>query len=291
MITWFGKHGILTWNETVDKLYHHSNENITFFLGDQQIQENITEKLIIPIGLCKVYEGKPDGQMKIEFKDRESEYIVYISDPSAANYFQLPFSLIHGEMIKAEFHKTKKKFKSCSIRLKETNIKTGTGCLNYPTAEFNTYSDCFDSLLKEFFLPKFGCVAPWMSRTEQCNSPVPKIKENEEAMNITRNLFDFSFGGKEFRADKCPLPCSLVATTSRYAFYAFGYDVNSIFIQFENDINVENIDLAYDSLLCFTDVGGCLGIWLGTHTYYCSEPSFSLYKLIINYLSRIVAAG
>ena len=99
MITWFGKHGILTWNETVDKLYHHSNENITFFLGDQQIQENITEKLIIPIGLCKVYEGKPDGQMKIEFKDRESEYIVYISDPSAANYFQLPFLILEHLML------------------------------------------------------------------------------------------------------------------------------------------------------------------------------------------------
>ena len=42
--------------------------------------------------------------------------------------------------------KQRKNKKSYIIRLKETNIKTGTGGLNYPTAELKTYSDCFKFL-------------------------------------------------------------------------------------------------------------------------------------------------
>ena len=50
---------------------------------------NLTERFLLPHGLCKVYVGKPMYNMWFTVEDDEeaNEYVLYIADASASNAF------------------------------------------------------------------------------------------------------------------------------------------------------------------------------------------------------------
>ena len=202
-LSWFGKHGNLSWKETFSLLHHHSNENITFLVDDQEVDENVTEDTVIPIGLCKFYKGKPVKNIAIEVKDNaHSEYVVYVSDPTAANHFNLPFSLGLGERMYIKTREHTKLFKAYSIQLKETTVNTGVGCQRYPTEKFQTYNECIENNARSDMLPSLGCMVPWMSSTDHCTSPLARKPEHESLIRKLRFIVSDAYGGMEFRNPK-----------------------------------------------------------------------------------------
>ena len=265
-LSWFGKHGNLTWNETYGLLHHHSNDNVSFVLKEQKV-ENITEMFIITIGGCKVFQGQPVKKMEMEFQDKSGKYIVYVLDPTANNHFQIPFSLGLGEGMYIKFHENTSVVKAYRIQLKETTMETGVACLNYPTAQFKTYSECIDEEIRRGMLQSLGCMVPWMSGKDQCTSPVQRKSEHKALIESVRSKVDDAYGGMEFRADAaCPRPCSLVSAYSRYSSFSTGYKTNTLILQFDEDILVENIKLAYSFINLLVEIGSCLGLWLGKAT-------------------------
>ena len=202
-LSWLGKQGNLSWKETFSLLHHHSNENITIVVDDKEVDESVIEKTVIPIGLCKLYEGKPVKKIAIELKDNEfSEYVVYVSDPTAANHFNLPFSLGLGERMFIQTWGHTKLFKAYSIQLKETTVNTGVGCQQYPMEKFQTYSECIENNARSDILPSLGCMVPWMSSTDRCTSPVWRKPEHESLIKKLRFIVNDAYGGMEFRNAK-----------------------------------------------------------------------------------------
>ena len=99
ILSWSGFQGNLSFNETVHILYNSGLGNI-----DMDVKR-VTNKFLIPHGHCKVYEMKPVNHISIKLKSvaKTSEYFVFVSDPTATNSFQLPYSLMSGDTIRQGF--------------------------------------------------------------------------------------------------------------------------------------------------------------------------------------------
>ena len=131
-------------------LYNLGAKNIGAIVNKAISTIKITTRLLIPHGMCKVYEGRPLSYVRIALKDSAQmvEYYVFVADPAAANSFQLPYSTMSGDTITFKVENVGK-FRSYNINLKEKVVTTDDGmCTHYPTSDHNNYSDCVDDEMK-----------------------------------------------------------------------------------------------------------------------------------------------
>ena len=94
-------------NNTLNTIYRSGIENIGV-MEDESIKRSckisggqncrkefgyLTERFLLPHGLCKVYVGKPLYNMWFTVEDDEeaNEYVLYIADASASNTFMVSY--------------------------------------------------------------------------------------------------------------------------------------------------------------------------------------------------------
>ena len=115
----------MTVNETFDHLYKSELENIQLDV----IGGNITNRFLLPNGLCKVYVGKPNTSFDVNFTSNGevTDYFIFVADPAVTTAFQLPYTLMKGDNMNLETvqNYTFKKYSNYNIQLKETSVKTG----------------------------------------------------------------------------------------------------------------------------------------------------------------------
>ena len=115
----------MTVNKTYNHLYKSELENIQLDVTGG----NITNRFLLPHGLCKVYVGKPNTSFHVYFKSNGevTDYFIFVADPAVATAFQLPYSLMDGDKINLETvqNYTIKKYSHYNIQLKEISVKTG----------------------------------------------------------------------------------------------------------------------------------------------------------------------
>ena len=132
VLSWIGQHGNLSLNDTFNYLLDPGIDHITLEATDGDLIANrsltnrydITDRILMPNGLCRVYEGKPVEAIHVKLFSKEpSEYFVFVSDPRAANPFQLPYSLLTGDSIKLVTTPTVKKFVDYNIKVRNQALK------------------------------------------------------------------------------------------------------------------------------------------------------------------------
>ena len=264
VLSFTGMHGNMTFNESLNHVYTPYLENIEFV----STKGNISNRLLYPLGLCKVYEGAPTKPyFNITFKNHEQmpDYNIFISDPAAENSFQLPFILMTGEKVRVA-DSIEKKYFVYNIQLKEIIVKTNDGsCVDYPTQQHNSYADCVGAELKRKILPTLGCMVPFISRKDHCTEPIQRLPKHD---NLTEALYKISadsYGGIQYQAESCPLPCSHLSSHSTFieSIVNLRLKDSQLLIVFGDDIENEEIVLAYDSTALLVEIGSCLGLWLG----------------------------
>ena len=266
--SWTGLQGNLTFDESIGFLYKSDTENIDFLdsLYFNNIIGNITTKFLVPHGICKIYQGKSNNvkDLVVIIKDYENEfeYFVFVSDPAAANSFQLKNSQITGDSMKLE---TDKGFYiEYSVQLKETSIETDDkSCDDYPNKKHSSYADCVDDEMIDIVVPTLGCMVPWMSKKDHCAHPFHRLPKHENLMKWLHRFSLNSFGGIPHNSLSCPIPCNHFSAHSKFQISGTENYYRGVYLHFQEHVAVEQIVLAYDSTSLLVEIGSCLGLWLG----------------------------
>ena len=272
VLSWTGQHGNLTLNETFYHVMNPGIENIEFEVTHSSLKPNpsltdgkITERYLMPNGLCKVYERKPLEVIHVKFSDKgPSEYFVFVSDQAAANPFQLPYSLLTGDKIRLIVTPGITKFVDYNIKLTETIVNTDDGsCVDYPTQTHRSYTECVDAELRAEMLSALGCMVPWMSTQDHCTGLIQRSPKQENFNKKFLSIIRRSWGGIQYKSHFCPLSCTLVSAHAMFQQEGIGTNINRILLDFEEDMKIENILLEYSFTALLVEIGSCLGLWLG----------------------------
>ena len=158
-------------------------------------------------------------------------------------FAQAPFSMLTGDKILWESSpKGTKKFKAFSLKIKLTKRETSNGsCMD---SENLTYDACIDSYMKKKFHPVFGCNVPWMTTDAQCSGQIKKSAKRNYASGFLQYVLMRSLGGYTYQPKECLLPCSQVSAHSTLT-QSGNFEYDSLIIQLDTDVIVEQIVLAY----------------------------------------------
>ena len=157
ILTWTGLNGNLSFKETFDHMYRSSVNNIVI----SATNGSITDRILVPHGTCKVFEGKPPHYVSIIFTTIKeySNYFIFVSDPSAAANFQLASSLMLGDHIHHEPHRNSsfRKYTNYNIKLTEKRVETDDeSCAAYPNDNHQSYSACIEENLRKKIMQILG---------------------------------------------------------------------------------------------------------------------------------------
>ena len=269
-LTWSGPDGNLTFDQTVSILHNSSLEHVVgWFQGGV---ENVTKKFLYPRGVCKVYEGNPGSKISLWLKER-FDYIVTVTDPAAATNFRVSDHLMTGDKIAIPTEMSSRGLlrpyvrTSYRIQLKEMSIETKDGsCIEYPNDNYESYADCVDDELQKKFLPVLECVAPWISRKNQCFGLIPTSPDKFKDISAVLDPINYSIlAGQAHESDTCPQPCTILSAHSIHLRIQAmpNRKADSIKLFFDDKIKVERIVLAYDFDTLLVEIGSSLGLWLG----------------------------
>ena len=150
------------------------------------------------------------------------------------------------------------------VQLKERRVLTGDGsCATYPgTTGHDSFADCVDEENRKKILPVLGCMVPWMSDRDQCNGLIERLPKHEDLIKWLDFVYAYAKPGFLENYNSCPPPCSMLTATGKY-LYTKEKKGNKVKINFEEQVQVESVVLAYgfDDLL--VEIGSSLGLWLG----------------------------
>ena len=174
VLTWTGLHGNLTFNETINHLFKVDSGNV----GIKGIKNLIT-RILLPYGICSeaqvlLHDMQVRGQglckVSIDLVN-EGQYYIFISDPSVALGYSLPYNFMTGDGIYIDATSKAPTKKYYRVQLKEKQIHTEDGsCEQY--SHDHSYADCVDEENRQLILPLLGCMVPWMSEQNQCSGQV-----------------------------------------------------------------------------------------------------------------------
>ena len=88
-MSWTGSDGDQTFNQTLHQLYNASLDNIKFVAESEW---NAT-KVKVTKGLCRVFEGYPYQELKIELSKSGERFDVTVSDPETEVDFLPPIHM------------------------------------------------------------------------------------------------------------------------------------------------------------------------------------------------------
>ena len=264
IISWSGLQNNSSFNETFAQIFDDHLDSITFDVENGTVYN----KLLIPNGLCKVYEGQPKHTHEIYFDTPEESflYTLFVTDRAASTSFQLNQFLITGENVYFETAKNSSShsFSIYNIKLKILRDETGDGsCTDYPNTDYASYANCVDAEMERKIMPVLGCMVPWLSESNQCTGAIEKEEKHLDLIAWLKDINQDSWGGVQCNPSSCLPSCSVLSAEATFENSGSGIDADSISVYIEETVQIEKLVLAYDSTALLVEIGSSLGLWLG----------------------------
>ena len=271
-LSWTGRNGTLTANETRDSIFNSGADKI----GSKDPSAG-SMKTVLPLGQCKYFEG-PLGSLLysnahwqnffiVYIYDKESTYEIFISDPGMAPRFQLAKPLITGDRIIVKpTEMTRIHYYNIFLHEKKLNLNDGS-CTNYPDQDgHQNFAECVEEENARKLLPVLGCNPPWMLNVKSCAKKLAKNTTIIAMASWLSLLHETSKTGYHYESKMCLKPCKQIFVRIKASkdstINVSGY-VHKINLFFDRSVQMENIVPAYDWTSLLVEMGSSLGLWLG----------------------------
>ena len=227
--------------------------------------------LDLPVGPCKSLHdyqiSTRRGGLNIQLDD--GEFTIFVTDRAKEVHYKTHMNSMLGSSIHLKVDKSKQVLRFYQVTLEQTYLREGQdGCRNYDADDdlTPTYAACVEQELQKKFLPIYGCMVPWMSPNNPCNTTLTgNPTEHEALVNETRHIFLEALYGFDHEFEKCPPPCLQTSIRARY-FDTFDwprFDSSFIVISFDDTVQQSIMKSAYGSVDLLIEAGSSLGLWLG----------------------------
>ena len=239
-------------------------------------QKNVLKPLpknviTMPQGVCKSlssYEiDSKRGPLNINI--REGQITVYITNPHPELHFKRDINSMSGDKIYIDVNRTKSvhRHQYYKVELHETYLREGLdGCMNYSkTTPFSSYQDCVERDLTSKWLQAYGCVAPWMSDKNGCNTTFDRKPEHAALLDEVSNLYEDALFGYDPVFSNCLPPCIKTSVKVKYygSYERPFWNHSSITISFRDTVHLSIMKSAYTEVDLLIEAGSSLGLWLG----------------------------
>ena len=156
--------------------------------------------------------------------------------------------------------------------------------MNYDkTTPHSSFEECVNQELQGEWLPAYGCLAPWMSSTNRCNTTL-KFKPEHEALTDEANGFYVNaLYGYDNVNSNCLPPCVQTSVDARY-FETHDrpyWNYSRIAISFGPKVEKFIMKSSYTEVDLLIEAGSSLGLWLGLSV-------IGLYDLFIIAVSKLM---
>ena len=241
LLSWNGQAGNISFKETLDYIYKSYVDGIFYTMLPAG---NVTQSYKIPYGFCQIYVGQISSVFRIEINatGEDMEHFVFLSDPDIANPFQANDG-ITGDKIKSLTPVNGGRYTIYRLALRETRKLASDGtCAHYPFKGYAKYRYCVEAEIRAKMMPVRGCMVPWTSTTNQCLTPIPRRPEDEELLTWHYDFSYKSWGGIQYRSDRCPLPCNTISVKSTYQVGgSHRWPKSQLIIYVEDRVKIEKV--------------------------------------------------
>ena len=208
---------------------------------------------VTKFGFCKSLRSyNPKSEIVIS-----SEYSLrlFITDPNYSSYILPDFTSMKGSVILVNPGK---------IYFYDVQISALITCNKQNT---DSYKNCVDEMIQKVFIPTMGCVPPWLSNRNQCNSIYPW----DLAYNLPNYWNSYVWPAMsllnldEERSCKSNNFCDFQSIEARLRDVEEGPSAKftRIHLNFQKDVSVTVKIPDYDFFKFVVDTGSSLGLWLG----------------------------
>ena len=136
----------------------------------------VSKRFIFPWGHCLEMKGYNElNDLKpFEVTFTDSKYEAYITDRELNLYYRIDEKTLEGDRMFAvkENDVAEVKYYQVSVAEQIQAKHENPFCENYPTSGFASLAECVTEREKSYFMPRLGCMPPWMSAFDQCNGTV-----------------------------------------------------------------------------------------------------------------------
>ena len=223
-VSWTGKTGNLTANETFFSLFEPSTEKFDTFN-----QTTGTDTIILPHGLCKVVQDEPRNMIQrgvlpyhwknavhLTVNDLDNDYYIYVYDPQASPKFHIPIPLTLGDnvMTKTNSHGSVSYYK-ITLKIVRNELEDGT-CVQYPDSDgHQSFNDCVEQENQRKAMPVLGCMPAWMSGQDRCNKKIPPTPAVKHISYWIYSVLTGSKNGFHYDSAACRRPCNHILVNAR----------------------------------------------------------------------------
>ena len=156
-----------------------------------------------------------------------------------------------------------KRYVDYKIRIKETKeAADDDSCTKYPNQQHKSFADCVDAFIVKETRSVFGFGLPFISGSNHTSEPIARLEKHEDTVKLLQSIATNYFGGIIYKPPACLPPCSVLSTSSEF-LTEDSYDVHSIYLHFDDTVEVQTTVMAYDFASLLVEIGSSSGLWLG----------------------------
>ena len=243
---------------------------------------NLESKLVfIPrFGYCKEILMLHPQTLIIYNKHVFTDLRIFFSDKNYRSHFSLAFRTHWGDKVIVPFGKTF--YTDVEI------TKTSTCKIMEEDPQLFNYGQCVDNNLKISMGKLYGCVPPWMSKTNQCNTILEFKKEQH-----LKFFLDYAIKIEQMKNIPEELECRTCESTYYHVrvddeldpdgdWGMYGNKTIRAIIFFDTRVKITERVHSYDAFKFIIDVGSSLGLWLGLSVL----SIYDLFALAVDFIKN-----